>query len=194
MQVIEVSARKGGVGTTTVACAIALRLSALHPDRVLLCDASEGSESFSVLGLSAPLKDNPCSTIHGLTVVASETIPTGSEYEFVVIDAGKTNRVVESYFGVSPFRVSVVTNSYLSLRAETQRFTTPHAVVAIHNEDHVLNKKDVANVLRATPTYVAVDNSVARAIDAGLYPMRDILWSDWTSEFLQANDISTVSA
>jgi hypothetical protein len=201
MKVIEVSARKGGVGTTTVACSLALSLSQQNPDKVLLIDASHNTEAFSVLGLSGPA-DGVSSSVgeHNLTVVSSPLANinylSASQYDFVVIDAGKTSGVDNSYFGLAPFRVAVVRNSYLSLRAEATSLSPirKEAVVSIHDSGFVLNEKDVRSVLNGhSVTVFPFDHAVARAIDAGLFPARDNLWSEWTTAFIKQHDLSPLT-
>jgi hypothetical protein len=200
MKVIEVTARKGGVGTTTVACSLALSLSQQNPDKVLLIDTSHNTEAFSVLGLSGPA-DGVSSSVgnRNLTVVSSPLANinylSASQYDFVVIDAGKLDRVDNSYFGEVPFRVAVVRNSYLSLRAESATRFGKDAVVSIHDSGFVLNEKDVRNVLNGNPVSVfPFDHAVARAIDAGLFASRDILWDEWTTAFIKHHDLYTVTA
>jgi hypothetical protein len=200
MKVLEVSARKGGVGTTTVACSIALALSAQNPDKVLLIDTSHNTEAFSVLGLSGPVGYSETSVgQHNLTVV---NVPLAhvnglsvSQYDFVVIDACKLDGVDNSYFGEIPFRVAVVRNSYLSLRAESATRSKKDAIISLHDSDFVLTEKDVRNVLNGYQVSVfPVDDSVARSVDAGLFPARDILWDEWTTAFIKRHDLYTVTA
>jgi hypothetical protein len=199
MKVIEVTARKGGVGTTTVACSLALSLSQQNPDKVLLIDTSHNTEAFSVLGLSSP-KNGVSSSVgqHNLTVVnvplANVNGLAVSQYDFVVIDAGKLDGVDNSYFGQVPFQVAVVRNSYLSLRAESATRFGKDAIVSIHDSGFVLNEKDVRNVLNGNPVSVfPFDHAVARAIDAGLFPSREPLWSEWTTAFIKQHDLSPLT-
>ena len=199
MKVIEVTARKGGVGTTTVACSLALSLSQQNPDKVLLIDTSHNTEAFSVLGLSSP-KNGVSSSVgqHNLTVVnvplANVNGLAVSQYDFVVIDAGKLDGVDNSYFGQVPFQVAVVRNSYLSLRAESATRFGKDAIVSIHDSGFVLNEKDVRNVLNGNPVSVfPFDHAVARAIDAGLFPARDNLWGEWTTAFIKQHDLSPLT-
>lgn len=195
MKVIEVSAQKGGVGTSTVAVSLAVALSKANPTGVLLVDTSTNSDTWAIAGVSS---SEPYTTLgdHELglrktTVEGLADLAPFHNREFVIIDAGTAPR--SQYFGISPFRVSVVTNSYLSLRAETWRKGGRDAVVCVHNEDFVLTKGDVKNVLSAPLIhYFGVDNSVARAIDAGLYGNgRSNLFAEWTSEFLRDHGLAT---
>jgi hypothetical protein len=196
MKVLEVSGRKGGVGTTTVACALALALSKWSPNGVLLIDTQENGEAFSVLCLSAPTgRESASIGENNLTVVnvPLSEVDNGlsvSQYEFVVIDAGKTS-VGKSYFGLDPFRVAVVRNSYLSLRAETlARGLAKDAVVSIHDKESVLTENDTRVVLGVpSVTVFALDNAVARAIDAGLFSSREHLWDNWTRQFIRSHGL-----
>jgi hypothetical protein len=204
MKVLEISARKGGVGTTTVACALALALSKQNTDKVLLIDTSHNTEAFSVLGLPNPIGRSSATVgEHGLTVMnipvseVNDRLPIG-QYEFVVIDAGKTYGVDNSYFGQTPFRVAVVRNSYLSLRSETFSKANNDAVVCVHEIGHVLTEGDVRQVVGKTipetpVTTFLVDNAVARSVDAGLFSSRTQLWDEWTTEFLGQHGLTTAT-
>lgn len=206
MRVIEVSALKGGVGTSTVATAIALELAKVYPDKVVLLDQSKYLDIFSIIGMGGYHR-NRAEIIgeNGLTVVGGEIEALEGalafdihSYEFVVIDAGTTPRDGD-YFGVDPFRISVVANAYLSLR--------PHTVVKAHkidafvcvlNDGGVLNIGDVNNVLsqfKASMHVFKIDSSVARTIDAGLFVSRSTLYEAWVNELLADHNMkSAVSA
>jgi septum formation inhibitor-activating ATPase MinD len=187
MRVIEVSARKGGVGTSTVACSIALALGKTNPERVLLIDTSANSDDTLILGL-APSSDEQ--TYKDITIVNAPFSEVsnlrGVHYDFVVIDTGLLGGKKNTYFDYVPFRVAVVRNSYLSLRAEAQETThTTDAVVAIVDAQDALTAKDVGQVLRQKDTTIVdFDNRTSRAIDAGLYGHRDTLW-EWAVSFTQ---------
>lgn len=195
MKVIEVSSRKGGVGTSTVATAIATTLSKSQPDSVLLIDTSENADIWAILGLYSPTLPTDHTIVggHGLTVARSSretiyptTLNSVLSYDVVVIDIG-TSAPSESYFGVTPSRVSVVANSYLSLRALTlpsKHYPKPDSVVCVFNSECVLTQRDVTDVVGGPITIVPIDYAVARAIDAGLYDSRERLYISWVNEVL----------
>lgn len=197
MKVIEVSAQKGGVGTSTVAVSLAVALSKANPTGVLLVDTSTHADTWAIAGLSVPASELHTTlgehelAFRRATVEGLADLAPFHNREFVVIDAGTSPR--SEYFGQTPFRVSVVTNSYLSLRAETFRKGERDAVVCVHNSDFVLTTGDVKNVLSAPLVhYFAVDSAVARAIDAGLYAdARANLFAGWTSDFLRDHGLAT---
>jgi septum formation inhibitor-activating ATPase MinD len=188
MKVIEVSARKGGVGTSTTACSIALALGKTNPDRVLLIDTSVNNDDTLILGL---VPSPEFHTYGGITLVGEAFDKVSNQnisgYDFVVIDAGLLGGK-STYFDQVPFRVAVVRNSYLSLRAEAHETThTADAVVGIVDAQDALTAKDVGQVLRQKDTtIVEFDNRTSRAIDAGLYGHRDTLW-EWAVSFNEAH-------
>jgi cellulose biosynthesis protein BcsQ len=174
MNKIQVSARKGGLGTTTVACAIALTYSRNHPTlKVGLVDGSRFNDCLSVMGL------NPQSpSIDGVTVIGKET----DGYDVLVIDAGVTDRL-----DPDAIIVNVVRNEYLPLRAETfARLKSDYTVALIH-EDNALTAKDVANVLGAKIMNFPISSQMSRAIDAGLFTSRfEQLGNEWATELVES--------
>ena len=182
MKVIEVSARKGGVGTSTVACSIALALGKTNPEKVLLIDTSVNNDDTLILGLSVPSDGEQ--TYKNITIISAPYDEVsnlrGVHYDFVVIDAGLLGGKKNTYFDYVPYRVAVVRNSYLSLRAEAHETNhSSDAVVAIVDAQDALTAKDVSMVVREKDiTVVEFDNRTSRAIDAGLYGHRETLW-EW---------------
>ena len=190
MKVIEVSSAKGGVGTTTVACSIALALATKSPERVLLLDLSKNDDCTAVLGLGTnSLRENSCygMTIQGLArQQVKDTVSVG-DYDFVVIDAG-TEKIREYGFCVPDLRVQVVRNEYMSLRAETLAGRGNFgACVVLFQKDNALTVKDVQLVLRNVPTVFEISSNVSRAIDAGLLASRENLWSEWTDSIIETH-------
>jgi cellulose biosynthesis protein BcsQ len=190
MKVIEVSARKGGVGTSTTACSIALALGKTNPEKVLLIDTSVNNDDMLILGLSVPSSKEQ--TYGGIAIVGTPFDKVSNQdikgYDFVVIDAGLLGGK-STYFDQVPFRVAVVRNSYLSLRAEmTDVKHSSDAVVAIVDKQDALTDRDVAQVLskKDTTTIVDFDNRTSRAIDAGLYGHRDTVW-EWAVSFVETH-------
>jgi len=190
MKVIEVSARKGGVGTSTTACSIALALGKTNPEKVLLIDTSVNNDDMLILGLSVPSSKEQ--TYGGIAIIGTPFDKVSNQditgYDFVVIDAGLLGGK-STYFDQVPFRVAVVRNSYLSLRAEmTDVKHSSDAVVAIVDKQDALTEKDVAQVLskKDTTTIVDFDNRTSRAIDAGLYGHRDTVW-EWAVSFVETH-------
>lgn len=188
MRVIEVSARKGGVGTTVVACAIAVTLSQ-KSERVLLVDATKTGDVFAVLGMS--IGDDgvhyEASDTLGVIAASPEILSADKmlEYDAIVIDAGVTKNDGRDYWGTKPYVVTVVRNAYLSLRAEVnRRQPSPDALVVVREEGHALTFGDAVSVVGRSRQSLDVPYTadMARAVDAGLFTTRGHLYS-WAEAF-----------
>jgi hypothetical protein len=161
MRVVSVSARKGGVGTTTVASSLALSLS--KHGKVLLVDRSHNGDVFSLLGAQTPERDTPSPIVENLDGLYSDAYY--GDYDYVVIDEGVRWTLRED-----AFTVNVVTNAYMSVKNEVNG-AKPDAIVLHEYKDTPLNGNDVQLVLAPERLYVMPhDSAVWRAIDAGLYP------------------------
>jgi len=181
MNKIQVSARKGGVGTTTVACSIAFTYSRLHPTlKIGLVDNSPYNDCLSVIGL------NPQSpSIHGVTVIGKET----EGYDVLIIDAGVTTEL-----DPDAIIVNVVRNEYLSLKAETLTNLSSDYTVALINAENALNAKDVSSIVKSKGQYnFPVSSQMSRAIDAGMFTHRfEQLGNEWASELVESLAFSLV--
>lgn len=177
MKVIEVSARKGGVGTSAVACGIAISIANEYPAlRVALVDTSRFGDCVGLLGVSN-IGPNESTTTpgFGITVIRTGEDKTCdlSPYDVAVVDAGIT-LAVGLYDGEYAYTVGVVRNEYLSLRAEVGSGVRPNVTVVGVIADRALTYRDAQYVLGSqTDTHEwAVTPEVSRAIDAGMYEAR----------------------
>lgn len=174
MNKIQVSARKGGVGTTTVACAIALTYSRTHPTlKIGLVDNSRFNDCLSVMGL------NPqAPSIDKVTIIDKEA----DGYDVLIIDAGVTDKL-----DPEAIIVNVVRNEYLSLRAETIANLSNDYTVALINEENALNAKDVSSVVRSKALNFAISSQMSRAIDAGMFASRlEQIDSEWANRLVNS--------
>lgn len=176
------SARKGGVGTTVVACAIAVTLS--NKERVLLVDSTKSGDAYAVLGMaigSVGIYNDATDTLSVVTASA-ETLSVSemNEYDVIVIDAGVTTNDGRDYWGENPHKVTVVRNAYLSLRAEVaSRRPSPNTLVVITESGHALAFGDATSVVGKVGQSLEVPytTDLARAVDAGLFITRSHLYS-----------------
>jgi len=174
MNKIQVSARKGGLGTTTVACSIALTYSRLHPTlKIGLVDKSRFDDCLSVIGL------NPQSpSLHGITVISKET----DGYDVLIVDAGITDEL-----DPDAIIVNVVRNEYLSMRAETLAKLSSDYTVALINTENALNAKDVSHVMRSEVSVFPLTAQMSRAIDAGMFTSRfEQLGNEWADKLVES--------
>lgn len=189
MKIIEVSSSKGGAGTTTVACCMALALANKAPRRVLLLDLSSNEDCFGVLGVSTT-STYECEqyemTIKKTTRQELADTPNLGDYDFVVIDAGLETSP-EYRFGPADLRIQVVRNEYMALRAASTERGNFDATVVLFQKQYALTVGDVQMILRNTPVVFEISADVARAIDSGLIAWRENLWGEWTDSIIEAH-------
>lgn len=189
MKIIEVSSSKGGVGTTTVACCMALALATRAPGRVLLLDLSKNEDCFGVLGISTT-STYECEQ-YEMTIKKTtrqelgDTLNLG-EYDFVVIDAG-LETAPEYRFGAVALRIQVVRNEYMALRAAAAERGAFDSTVVLFQKQYPLTVSDVQMVLRNTPVVFEMSADVARAVDSGLIAWRENLWGEWTDSIIETH-------
>jgi MinD-like ATPase involved in chromosome partitioning or flagellar assembly len=182
---------KGGVGTTTVACSIAL-LASQDNTRVLLVDCSPHRDTLSWLGLPNEVfgfheevhPNLDLALVNEKHYPFTEAIRRLDDYEVVVIDAGTTNYRL---FTESVTKVLVVRNDYMALRNAVNNKVKPDtAIVVLMEPNRVLTFKDAGQVLGGSPIVkMEWDEAVPRAIDAGLMPTRaKDLVGGWVSELM----------
>jgi hypothetical protein len=180
---IEVSSRKGGVGTTTTACAIALALENMG-NTVLLLDTTGTDSVSAVLGINGLMSSVPewkGITVKNVHIEGKEVSPYG-DYDYVVIDAGnKMFNYTDETATVK--RVGVVRNEYLTVKLNM--YLPVDVFVCFTIEGNALLAKDVHQVIGSkTPIVDAlVSPQVARAIDAGLFTSR---WEATAGEWSNA--------
>lgn len=212
MKVIEVSASKGGVGTTTVACGLAVA-GHNNGQRTLIVGLGSVDDILSVMGAGdGPSSDGEpveflaastdsetgaeCGGLH-LAWVKARQAPVdlsmyGDKYDLVIVDAGRlgfrkyrssvdsTGRSWTSLVS----HVRVVRNCYISLRNEVNATRTAkkkNISYVVHVEDgRPLTKSDVQSVLSGVSssfTFVDMDSTVGRKIDAGLFAQQSREWA-----------------
>jgi hypothetical protein len=189
VKIIEVSSSKGGVGTTTVACCMALALANKSPERVLLLDLSSNEDCFGILGVSTTStyerEQYEMSIKKTTRQELADTLNLG-DYDFVVIDAGLETSP-EYRFGPVDLRIQVVRNEYMALRAASTERGNFDATVVLFQKQYALTVGDVQMILRNTPIVFEISADVARAVDSGLIAWRENLWGDWTDSIIETH-------
>jgi cellulose biosynthesis protein BcsQ len=173
MKIIDVYGVKGGVGTTTTAVALAVKLSQNNSDRSFGITCSSNDE----LSLS---------DLHGVAGNRSEDYnltdnlvlcPVHKKVDYLIVDNGfATNKSV--YNG--DYTVYVVDNSYLSLKRavilDLNLSTNNDAMwVRIIRPGGALIDRDIDDVLSLhnnVRCQIDLDPSIARAVDAGILVRR----------------------
>jgi hypothetical protein len=182
---IEVSSAKGGVGTTTTACAIALSLESMG-NTVLILDTTGTDSVSAVLGINGLMSSAP--EWQGITVknvyIEGKEVSPYRNYDYVVIDAGnKMFNYTDEESKVK--RVGVVRNEYLTLRNMVHY--PVNFFVSFTIKENALTAGDVRNVLSKEVIDTPMDSAVARSIDAGLFPSRwESLLSEWSNKVVHS--------
>ena len=180
--IYNVHAYKGGVGVTTTACALAVRL-AKEGNKTLLVSDDESGDAPSWLGV--PVGNGISPIAQNLDYVQGFFGNVADDYDSIVVDSGRN--ASRSY--PQPHRVVnvvVVRNDYITLKNTLNK---PYDVlVAFISEKSALNAQDVAQTLNAKtrgPEFIVanIDPAVARAVDAGLAMSRDHLFP-WTEQIV----------
>lgn len=183
MGYIEISSAKGGVGTTTTACALALALENMG-NTVLILDTTGTDSVSAVMGLTGGYSgDNQWK---GITVkntrITDKNVPTYSNYDYVVVDSGHE---MFEYSDNNVTRIGVTRNEYLALRSMVHY--PVHMFVSFTIETNALVTGDVGSVLRKTVIEAPMDSAVARSIDAGLFPNRwQNIASEWSNKIVNS--------
>lgn len=188
---IDIHAYKGGVGTTTVACALAVACS--KRGKTILIDASGTPTAYGWFGaMERPegqltTMDENLSFIHTTTGQSGHAISALdiSDVEFVVIDNGRNTTDPVTKNAKSGTRICVVRNDYMTLRNTVGKFQPDTEELLLFETEGVLNAQDIRLVLGKAPVVMPYDEAIQRAIDAGLAYERDRLFTKWTSELLK---------
>jgi cellulose biosynthesis protein BcsQ len=187
MKYIEVISNKGGVGTTTISCAIGVGL-AERGKQVLIVDNSAYADVFAVLGMelttSATNGEIAESSVSALSVVLTSqhnlmSMSVYEGYDFVIIDAGATRVTTKTNTrGKDVYRLAVVNNEYISIR----NFHSPLAknltsslsgLVVVNREGNALTVKDTEQVMnKKAIAVVPHEAKLSRAVDSGLFTTR----------------------
>jgi len=181
---IEVSSAKGGVGTTTTACAIALSLESMG-NTVLILDTTGTDSVSAVLGINGIMGDPAWRGVAVKNVhIEGKEVSPYRNYDYVVIDAGnKMFNYTDEESKVK--RVGVVRNEYLALRNMVHY--PVNLFVSFTIKENALTASDVRNVLSKEVIDAPMDSAVARSIDAGLFPSRwESLLSEWSSKIVHS--------
>jgi len=154
---------RGGQGTTTVACALAVMAAAHEPTTIVTADPDC---SAAVLGLARPTA-TPAIVAGSLSL--DTTVPV--EGGFTVIDGGRLGEIATPRPGV---RLAVLRGPcYLALAALHDHAGSYDAVVVVEEPDRALTARDVTDVLDVpVAATVRTSTAVAQAIDAGLLVAR----------------------
>ena len=197
MKYIEVSASKGGVGTSTISACLAIGL-AQTGKKVLLVDMSKRGDCFALTGVSLT-SGIVESFVDGMSMTHIATSPLASgvdkSYDHVIYDAG-TNGLQDYAVSGNVYRLAIAPNAYTALRNMTTIVRGYDAMVSVITEGNALNAKDVEQVMGLTAlAQMPIKPEISRAIDAGmLFTRYEALIEPWIAPLVKAMHKTTISA
>ena len=176
MRTMTITGAKGGVGTSTIACAVALTLAKQGSNVSLRTSNEYGStaELAAMLGMTTPVVTDSGEgrwtevgdTSLTLTSGFLSRVPQACEWDIIDNDA---KRPIDA-----AVRVLVVRNDYGSLQRATTWWKHRYTHLVLVREPHrALDKRDIiAATGHEGLTIIEHDPAIARAIDAGLLTAR----------------------
>ena len=169
MRFVQVTGVKGGVGTSTVASILGIKMTE-DDKRILLIDNGKYPSIVPIIGTS---------TLYGLEVVRAGLVDLSEKlkeqnWDAVIVDNGTTYQSIrELSIAESVDYVHVLRNEYLSLRHYTQDVSLQEQVpadfhVCITMGENALNLSDAEMVIGKTAINFEFHSDVARTVDAGM--------------------------
>jgi MinD superfamily P-loop ATPase len=197
MKHIEVSASKGGVGTSTLSACLAIGLANTGKS-VLLVDMSKHGDCFALTGVSrtSGIVD---AFVDGMSMTHIATSPLDTDvdksFDHVIYDAG-INGLQDYAVSGDVYRLAIVPNAYTALRNMMHVARGYDAMVSVITEGNALNAKDVEQVMGLTAiTQMPIKSEISRAIDAGmLFTRYEALIEPWIAPLVKAVHKTTISA
>jgi len=167
---ISVTSERHGYGRTLAALAIARAVNEVVRT-ALVVPRNEDFDDLITYSGHVPVVDDADHerlVIEGMDVVRRR--------DTVVNQALVTDGYVES----ANISVAVIDNSYRALKTQMQSGTSPHWIVCVSDDQHVLTREDVRRVFsdvvdddgNSRVLFTPRDSTLSRAIDAGLLGMR----------------------
>jgi septum formation inhibitor-activating ATPase MinD len=173
MKTILVTSRKGGVGVTTVATALAL--SYAKAGHITALVSHEGTDAYALCGVAYSAV--PVNVTENLRIIGRGSF-VPSDVEVAIYDKGNVE---------ADEVIVVVNNDYMTLRNsivrpdQTPNFPVNHNFILQMDNNRILSEKDVLVVLGRTPlAIINLNEGVARASDAGLFTSR---WDRFYGDF-----------
>jgi cellulose biosynthesis protein BcsQ len=194
MKHIEVSASKGGVGTSTISVCLAIGL-AKTGKKVLLVDMSKHGDCFALIGASR--SSATIELLDGVSVTISVNpldTDVDKSFDHIIYDAG-INGLQDYAVAGNVYRLAIVPNAYTALRNMVGNLRAYDGMVSAITENNALNAKDVEQVMGLTAiTEMPIKSEISRAIDAGMLTTRyDALIEPWITPLVKAMKKSTAS-